>query len=204
MEGENRALAGSRDPLASAILLHTPTLYSTWGQQSNPKGSPASAGSPHGDGVRQRGSTRAAKVVPPAPIMLLGTQCQEGRRWDASLLLVPSMCSVLLTNSPVFLPISSAPSLPAGALAAPGSPAFPTQAFWGLAEAGPSRSQSHSPPRPAGLEVRLWLGDRRAGLEKGCGVGADPATALGWGGQTLPSCTVTSSGFALGREHPRA
>lgn len=67
MEGENRAQAGSRDPLADAILLHAPTLYSTWGQQSNPKGSPASAGSQRRDGVRQRGSTRAAKGVPPAP-----------------------------------------------------------------------------------------------------------------------------------------
>lgn len=73
MEGKT-AQPGSRDPFASAILLHTSALYSTRGWQSNPKGSPASAGSQHQDGVKWRGSARAAKGVPPAPAMLLGTR----------------------------------------------------------------------------------------------------------------------------------
>jgi len=120
---------------------------------------------------------------------------------DGTLPCIPlphSIHVLLLMDPPVFLPISSAPSLPVGALAAPDSLPFPTQMSWGSAEARPSHSQSHSPPRPAGSEARLGPGDCRAKLGKGCGVGADPATALGWGGQTLPSHIFTSFGLRRG------
>lgn len=99
---------------------------------------------------------------------------------------------LLLTNSPGFPHISSAPSLPAGAGAS-----FSTQMFWSSAEVGPSCSQSHSPLRLPCSEVQgtAELGWERAagliqlqhwdGVARSFPVTSSPPLGLHWGGGTL-------------------
>lgn len=96
---------------------------------------------------------------------------------------------LLLTHSPGFPRISSAPSLPVGAQA---THPFPHRC------SGVQQRLGQAVPNPTALPVwplQLWPGGCRAGLGKGCRV--NPATALGWCGQILPSHIITPAGFAL-------